>query len=208
MMRFLRWLHRKKPLDPRPEPAPIPDRAGAQTASLAALREGDLGHAAEIVVQFEAASDRPRGLNVKWDDAEARRLTTMARTIFSTNPGILAGIDPLALPAVRLAAAMQLLWGEGQCRRWLPAGLATGIRLDPETAARMLIFHTQNFLRIQEWKLSDEIVKRAGICTAEDSCKECRKRSGRRYRLSAAPELPSPRCTHSMGCRCIYLPVT
>lgn len=212
-MRLLRWLGGKSVRQrsgalPIETPTPVLDRAVAEAASLDALRRGDFVRASAIVVSFEAASNRPRGLNVTWDDTEADRLAEGVAEIFSVAPGILTGIHEEALPALRLAAGMQCLWGDSRSRRWLPNGLETGIWLDAEPAARMLMFGAQHKIKIRQW-ISSDVVKRVEVCDAgENSCVECRKLNQRRYKFGAFPELPNPHCTHPMGCRCVYLPIT
>ncbi|MGH7114719.1 MAG: hypothetical protein ACREE9_09515 [Stellaceae bacterium] len=212
-MRLLGWLGGK---DVRQRSGTLPiemprlvlDRAGAEAASLDALRRGDFVQASVIVVSVEAASNRPRGLNVTWDDIEADRLAEGVAEIFSVVPGIFAGMHEAALSALRLAAGMQCLWGDSRSCRWLPNGLETGIPLGAEPAARMLMFCAQHKIKLRQW-ISSDVVKRVEICDAgEDSCVECHKLHQRRYRFGALPELPNPRCTHPMGCRCVYLPIT
>ncbi len=168
-----------------------------------ALARKDFATAADAVVRFERNQVFPRGLNVKWAETEARQLAAEVEETYRTCPKILRGISEEALEAIRPRAAETLLWGESRPRQ----KLETGGAMSGEVAARMLIFATSSRRNLSQMQAIG-VVKVVNILSAEDSCGECRRLSGRQYSLRRVPELPHPDCTHAMGCRCCYLPVT
>ena len=50
-------------------------------------------------------------------------------------------------------------------------------------------------------------IKYVEILTASDTCDECKVLAKKQFKLDRAPELPYEKCTHHMGCRCVYIPI-
>mgnify|MGYP001463900983 CR=1 FL=1 len=173
---------------------------------------GEYLKAARVVVQYEAAQVFPRGIGIDWKNQDVTSCIVASyieelRAIFSTTPTILKDIEKNQLKQIRPAAGMMLLWGTGTAKHWLPEGFETGIHLDGDAACRMLEFHATHLRNIKEYK-------QAGLKTVEVSgagdgatCPECKKISGKKYRIENVPELPYAKCTCDIGCRCMVMPV-
>lgn len=48
-------------------------------------------------------------------------------------------------------------------------------------------------------------VSKIRIIVANDACPACREREGE-YPKDQVPALPTPGCSHALGCRCFYEP--
>ena len=82
--------------------------------------------------------------------------------------------------------------------------LETGLSMDNDSAARMLLFSAEHKQKLKQYSESG-FVKYVGILATANSCESCKKLEGKRYKLNEAPILPNPSCTHELGCRCVYL---
>ena len=102
---------------------------------------------------------------------------------------------------------MTHLWGQTKNREWLADDLTTGIHLDADTSARMLIFHAYHFRDLRSYELSG--IKTLQILSARDTdcCESCRRLDGKNFEVRNAPEMPNPDCTSPMGCRCTTISV-
>ena len=175
------------------------------------LTRRELSKAARTLASYEATQVFPRGaiLGVGGEilrGEELREDVTKGairdlEVIFSETPGILKGIDTSRLEKLRVATGMMLLSGHSKkARSWLPDGFETGIHLDGDVAARMLVFYASRKRDIETYK--EMGVKNLEVWTVGDDCPECREISGKKYLLANAPELPHPKCTSKMRCRC------
>ena len=111
-----------------------------------------------------------------------------------------------------MAAGMIQLWGVADANRWLPTDFETGIHLDANVAARMFCFYAINLGRSEEYEDSelDGFVTGVEISSIDDGrhCVECSQINGKTYSLGQVPELPFPKCTSEIGCRCMAIPIT
>jgi hypothetical protein len=158
------------------------------------------------VAGYEAEQVFPRGLGVDWKHYNPNRDVEILKSIYEKKPEILNQLEDSKLEAMRLAAGMMLLWGENRAAKWLPSDFETNIRLDKDTAARMFLFNAQSIASLKQFR--EMGVKYVEVSGTPDSCESCKKTSGKRFKLTEAPILPNPDCTHEMGCRCVYLPRT
>ncbi len=175
-------------------------REAFERDTLALLTKGQLPQAVGLVVQFESSQVFPRAVGVNSG-------LEMVRLIFEKIPGILRGVTEDKLAELRCAAAMMQLWGATEARRWLPENFETGIRLDSETAARMIVSHASHLQQMQDYRSSIAEIKQVEVLGTYDEniCSECRKINGKKYKLDSVPEIPYPKCTSESGCRCTTL---
>ena len=127
------------------------------------------------------------------------------KTIFESKPKILVHLGDEKLEAVRIAAAMMMLWGKNKAKKWLPVDFETGLLFDNDTTARMFLFHAQHRANLEQYRR--EGVEYLEVFPAPDSCEACKKLANRHYKLNEAPELPHEKCTHKKGCRCTFFSV-
>ncbi|HEV2396066.1 MAG TPA: SAP domain-containing protein [Candidatus Sulfotelmatobacter sp.] len=125
--------------------------------------------------------------------------------VMTVNPRILAGCSDEVLAKLRCAMALQCIAGR-HAPRDLLAGLNTGIRLDAETAARMIFFLARHTEDTRQWRELD--IKFVTHFAAVGSCPTCTTLNGKKWSIDEAPELPSAECSNDdLGCRCLYQPV-
>lgn len=169
---------------------------------LSLLKNREFSKAVRIIAKYESSQVFPRGLGIDWSNYSGESDVEALNVIFKKVPGILNGIDDGRLESIRLAAAMMQLWGTNRASPWLPNDLETGIHLDRDAAARMLIFHASHLMNMKLYKESG--VKNVEILGVDDAntCPACRKISGKKYNIDKVPELPNPHCTSEIGCRC------
>ncbi|MCG5078960.1 SAP domain-containing protein [Paraburkholderia sp. RG36] len=181
-------------------------RAEKQTAlseSLEYLRNEDFASACRAVAQYESRQVFPRGTGVNWSKSDAdepRRL----KTLFDVQPKILADLLDNDWKPLRIAAGMMLMWGTKTASEWLPDDFVGVSRFDNDTAARMLVFHSNFVANMANYREMD--VQTATISACNDSCEACLALNGKSLPLDKVPELPLYACTHAMGCRCLLLP--
>ena len=99
---------------------------------------------------------------------------------------------------------MMELLGTNTATKWLPSNFETSLSIDSDSAARMLLFNAMNIAHLKQYKESGP--KYVEVLGAPNSCPFCKNIAGKRYAINQAPTLPNPRCTHELGCRCVYLP--
>ena len=181
-------------------------RDAAERNVLDLLARKELLEAVRIVIQYEAFQVFPRGVGIDWKNYDVKSDVESLKIIFERVPGILKDIKENRLDKLRLAAAMMQLWGTNTTRRWLTDDVETGTRLDNDVACRMLVFyaaHLRNMMNYKEARVKMVEVKSVG---AENTCAECQKVSGKKYKVESVPELPYATCTCDIGCRCITVP--
>lgn len=177
-------------------------RDTAERDVLDLLARKDFSNAVRVVAQYEASQVFPRGLGIDWKNYDVESGAESLKSIFERAPGILKGVEEKQLDELRRAAAMMELWGTNTARRWLPDDFETGIRLDGDAASRMLVFHATHLRNMQGYKVAAvKIVEVLGVDDG-NTCSECRKISGKKYKLETVPELPYAKCTCELGCRC------
>ena len=124
--------------------------------------------------------------------------------IMELKPAILEACTETVLSRLRMAAAISAIAGRNAPKNLLD-GVVTGIRLDPDTAARMFYFAARHAEDMQKWRQIR--IREVKLLATVDSCPVCSRLHGRQWRLEDAPELPRKDCGHVYGCRCLYQPV-
>jgi len=180
-------------------------RTNVEKQVLEYLTKRKFKEASLIVAAYEAKQSRPRGIGIDWKHYNTNRDIAMLSIIFRSKPKILVQLKNEKFEALRIAAAMMALLGENRAKKWLPYDFKTDLPFDNDTAARMLFFHAQNQVALEEY-LKSRVIKRVEVLATQDSCEACKKLTKKRYELNEAPELPSEHCIHKLGCRCVYLP--
>ena len=182
-------------------------RQEAETSCLDALRRGELAQACQIMRRFEARQPLPRGMGVDWSNPDISHELGLLVALFQDKP-------PSTAPPTTIAAAMGLLWGTGP-EKWLPkepSDSSKRRRRRPEekaaeVAARMEAFRANHERTLESYRANKDVIIAVEILAAQSSCDFCKSRVGR-YPLDSVPPLPHSECTHDMGCRCVYVPVT
>lgn len=139
----------------------------------------------------------------KWEFEGLPKLE-LIELVMTVTPTILDGCSEEVMSRLRMAMALQCLAGRHAPKNLL-RGLDTGIRLDAETAARMIYFLARHTEDIQKWKQMR--ITHVTHFAAAGSCSVCTSSNGQKWRIEQAPELPHALCTHPCGCRCLYLPI-
>lgn len=129
---------------------------------------------------------------------------TFIELVMTVTPTILHGCPQDVLLRLRMAMALQYVAGR-QAPKELLRGFDTGIRLDAQTAARMIYFSARHAEDMQQWRRM-KVAQVAHLATP-GSCSVCMDFNGKKWNIDQAPELPCPHCTSEAGCRCLYLPV-
>ena len=156
------------------------------------------------VANYEAEQVFSRGIGIDWKHYDPKRAIEILDSIFNNKPEIIAKLEDDKLEPLRIGAAMMELWGENMASKWLPTNFKTGLSINNDSAARMLLFNSENIATLKQY--GENGVKYVEVSAAPDSCESCKKLQGKRYRVDKAPKLPNPNCTHKVGCRCMYLP--
>ena len=174
----------------------------AEQEVLASLKKRALQKAARIVAAYEMTQVFSRGLGIDFSEYDPGSDVRTLKLIFDETPGILKGIEESRLEKLRLAAAMMHLWGTNRAQAWLPEGFETGTHLWGDAAARMFIFYAIHKGNMEQYR--EHGVKTVENLGVKDNwqCSPCRKISGKKYSLGKVPELPYPKCTSPLGCRC------
>jgi len=175
-------------------------RARVEEQTLYALQQRKFKEASQMVAAFEAQQVFPRGINIDWKHHNPGQDVAMLKVIFQAKPKILTTLNEEQMGHLRLAAGMMYLWGTNQAKAWLPDDFETDLRMDNDTAARMVVFYTYHQRSIAQYRATG--VKTVRILATNDSCAACKKLARRKYKISEVPGLPYEKCTHEMGCRC------
>ncbi len=169
------------------------------------LRKRKFKEASLAVAAYEAEQVFPRGMGMDWRHYNPERDVEILSSIFKNKPDILAQLGDDKLEVLRISACMMELWGKNEASEWLPADFETGLSMDNDAAARMLLFQSQHSETLNGYDESGVLY--VEILATPDSCESCKKLEGKRYKLKDAPKLPNKYCIHEMGCRCVYIPV-
>ena len=173
----------------------------AHADSLEALRGGDFRRAQHIEENYR----RERAYRYRGEpDMSVHTDFPMLEWIFQGRPKILAKVPEAQMRELRLVAGMMFVWGENCNRGWVSLDFQTGLVMDNEAAARMLLFYAHRALDLRQYRETRVVRKVEVLCTS-DSCPACRKLSDHKYSLDKVPELPHEKCTSETGCRCVYV---
>lgn len=177
-------------------------RAAAERDVLNLLARREFSKAIRVVAQYEASQVFPRGLGIDWNNYDDTSGIESLKAIFDTTPAILRSMEENRLSQLRLAASMMQLWGTYTAGQWLSDDFESGIHLDSDAASRMFVFHASHLRNMQDYKEAG--VKTVEVLGVDDvnTCPECRKISGKKYKLENVPDLPYTKCTCEIGCRC------
>lgn len=185
-------------------------RAAAEASAVNQLRARDFRGASLTVSAYESVQVFPRGIGIDWSNPNTFRDVALLTAIFELRPRILDGLAEGEWEPLRVAAGMMALWGTNSVKGWLPESFVGVPKFDADTAGRMLLFAANHNQRLDEYRglsRSGIGIKGFEICVVPDSCPECKRLAGKRYRLNELPDLPYSACTHHYGCRCMAMPV-
>lgn len=179
------------------------ERKDYGTRVLNLVIDGQYKKAVEVARQYyepemDLRENENFGLN---NDAYDLKKITWAT---ESTPGILSKMDTDLLGKLRLAYIMSI-FAPLDIVYSIPKDTPTGIPLDLETSLRMFSFYIDS--KIERLQFEAEGVKRLEVLACNDSCSQCKKLNGKRFKISEAPELPNPSCTDPCGCRCTFLAV-
>ncbi len=178
------------------------DKAHAEQAVFAALKERRFREACRIVFDFESKQPLPRGIGIDWSQTDYSRELGMLEEVFS---------QPAGKEEELLAAAQALLWGISPTA-FLPKRSEPRRRKTPEEKATELAVQKEAMRAAQRESLRSYMANRdvlvgVSILAAGSSCEHCKAMQGD-YPFESVPLLPHEGCTHPMGCRCCYAPLT
>ena len=157
------------------------------------------------VAEYEAKQVYSRGIGIDWKHYNPKHQVEVLTKIFNNKPEMLSKLDSTKLESLRIGAAMMELWEENTASKWLPSSFETGLSIDNDSAARMLLFKSQNNTAVKQYKKMG-VSQYVEVLATPESCEACTKLQHKRYKVEEAPELPNPSCTHKYGCRCVYIP--
>jgi hypothetical protein len=177
-------------------------RAQTEQAVLTALRSRSLKEACRIVFEFESKQPLPRGIGVDWSRTDYSRELGMLEEVFS---------QPAGKEEEVLAAAQALLWGTAPTA-FLPKRTEPRRRKTPEEKAAELeaqkkAMRASQRETLRAYKANRDVLIGVSILAAGSSCEHCKSMEGD-YTFENVPTLPHDGCTHPMGCRCCYSPLT
>ena len=158
------------------------------------------------VANYEAGQVFARGVGVDWKHYNPNRDIRILQYIYGNKPEILSKLGNTKLDSLQLGAGMMLLWGENKATKWIPKDFETGLSMNTDVSARMLLFHAHSIATLEQFK--EMGIKYVEVLGTPDSCESCKTLAGKRYKLNEVPTLPNPNCTHEMGCRCVHLACT
>lgn len=180
-------------------------RSDAEKQVIEYLTKRRFKEASLTVAAYENEQVFSSGMGIDWAHYNPSHDIEILDIIFRSKPRIVDQLGDEQLEALRIGAAMMKLWDENTAVKWLPESFETGLSFDKISAARTLLFHAVHLSELEGYR-RDEVCQYVEIQASSGSCPSCRKLKGKHYKLSNAPELPNPNCTHEMGCRCVYLP--
>ncbi|MGD0854449.1 MAG: SAP domain-containing protein [Dehalococcoidia bacterium] len=180
-------------------------RSNVEKQVIEYLRQRRFREASLTVAAYESEQVFSRGMGVDWRHYNPSHDIERLETIFRSKPKIVAQLRDEKLEALRIGAAMMELWGTNTAMKWLPDNFETGLSIDNDAAARMFLFQAGNQAQLESYR-KEGVSPYVEILATSESCDSCKRLEGKRYKLSNAPELPNPHCTHKLGCRCVYLP--
>lgn len=177
-------------------------RGQTEQAVLNALRARSLNEACRIVFDFESKQPLPRGIGVDWSRTHYSRELGMLEEIFNQTTGTEEEL---------LAAAQALLWGTSPTaflpKRPEPRRRKTPEEKTAELEARKNAMRASQRENLRSFKANRDVLIGVSILAAGSSCEHCKSMEGE-YSFENVPTLPHEGCTHPMGCRCCYSPLT
>jgi hypothetical protein len=157
---------------------------------------------ARAIREYQAIED---DLGFPKREFEGSPKSELIELVMTVTPTILDGCSEEVMSQLRMAMALQCLSARHAPKN-LFRGVDTGIRLDAETAARMIYFLARHTEDIEKWKQMR--ITQVTHFAAAGYCSVCTNSNGQEWRIDQAPELPHALCTHQYGCRCLHLPVS
>jgi hypothetical protein len=127
--------------------------------------------------------------------------------IFSEPPKIFDDMSDDKIEIIQMAAAKAFLYQSGNYNKFLPKGFETGIQINGNYLTNRLVLKGYGARNLASYKENSDAHSGVEIHSYRDSCEECKKITGKKYRLDDILELPYEHCTHELGCRCFYFPI-
>lgn len=143
------------------------------------------------------------GDSAQFDNNNRQRELEILTYIFTKTPTIIKRVQPDMAETLRLAAGMLYLLSNNSILTPLfPPEFATGLNLDNEQTARLLINHAYYCKNLSDHSQSRG--KYVTIRNANDQhvCPACQRLYGKKFTVEKVPELPYPECSSDVGCRC------
>ena len=185
-------------------------RSEVEQQTMEYLRQRKFKEASMAVAAYEAKqpASTSGGMGMDWEHHDCTQDVDVLSVIFGRTPKILGKVDEGQLGPLRLAAGMAHLWGTNQFEEWLPPGFESGLGMDNDTAAGMILMLGTHEATLAGYRRSS-VVRAVEILTARDErlCAACESLSGKTFTLDEVPELPYEHCTSEFGCRCCLAPV-
>jgi hypothetical protein len=168
-----------------------------------ALKVNFYEEAIKIVSRFESEQVFPRGYNIDWENPDITRDHAIIKYMFTGKPKILKNLNDKLLPDFRIAAAMMFLWGENRIDQWFPSWIDTGLVMDNDTVARMIMFYATHRYDLDQFRCLGKVI--VEILPYDSPCDACAKIANKKYKINEMIELPYENCTNELGCRCLPL---
>jgi hypothetical protein len=143
------------------------------------------------------------GDSAQFDNNNRQRELEILTYIFTKTLTIIKRVQPDMAETLRLAAGMLYLLSNNSILTPLfPPEFATGLNLDNEQTARLLINHAYYCKNLSDHSQSRG--KYVTIRNANDQhvCPACQRLYGKKFTVEKVPELPYPECSSDVGCRC------
>ncbi len=177
-------------------------RAQAEQAVLTSLKARRFNEACKVLFDFESRQSLPRGIGVDWSRTDYSREIGMLEEIFSQTDGREEEL---------LAAAQAALWGTSPTaflpKRSEPRRRKTPEEKVAELEAQKKATRASQRETLKSYKKNRDVLVGVRIMAAGSSCEYCKAMEGD-YSFEDVPLLPHEGCTHAMGCRCCYAPLT
>lgn len=125
--------------------------------------------------------------------------------IFKFKPKVLEKLTNEILEILRIAAAMNYLWGTNNNRQWLPSEFKSGLAIDNNIAVGLFVKNAYFHRSISEYRSSD-VVTNVKILSTK-CCTTCNELANKKFSFDAMPELPYEHCTCDTGCNCTVIPM-
>lgn len=172
------------------------ERDRSVAMSLTALREERIDEAVKVTSFYQAEQIFPGGLGIDWSgEAIVSELKESIALVFSSLPSVLKPcVGSGEISALRLAVAMNRLWGENRMHRLVEGVQEKYGKFSAEEAISVFSHFVHEANRLRQFQ--QEGVKHVEIKGDEHTaCTTCRKIIGRRYSIGRLPEIPPTRCT-------------
>lgn len=168
----------------------------AISTSLSALRDGRFAEAVTVMADYQKAQTFQRGIGLDWsEDSLVVEYAETMSLIFSSLPKILKPyVQEEQLPGLRLAAAIDHLWGSNRLHREIENLPENYGKFSQQEAISVFSHFAYEASRLRNFR-ADGIRHIEVYGDEQTACAACKKIIGKRYSIGRIPELPPPRCT-------------